>query len=336
MRTEQADPRISVIIVNWNGLSLLEECLRSLEGQTFRDFEIIMVDNGSSDGSAEWVRRNYPKVRLLELGFNTGFSAGNNAGLKIARGEFIALLNNDTKTDPGWLEALYSCIRSDPNIAACDSMILYYDQPHLIWSSGGSYTVAGSVFARLNREPNIGSERIPVDVFIAVACAALYRKKVIDEIGFFDEDFFNGYEDVDWSFRAHLSGYRIVNQPRALIYHKVSSTQVHNSPEFVYNGQRNVSAVFIKNMPPPLHFIYGPFHLAYILGSCLYFARTGQLRAFLRAKKDLVRMLPVLWQKRKSIQSKRLLGPREVDRLLDKRWLGAKARKFGNKDHGTS
>ena len=177
---------ISVIIVNWNGLALLDECLRSLESQTFQNFEIILVDNGSTDGSAEWVKGHHPGVRLLELKTNLGFSAGNNAGLGLARGEFIALLNNDTKAEPEWLEALYKCLKADDSIAACDSRILYYDQPRLIWSSGGSYTVSGSVSARLNREPDQMKDQTPVDVFIAVGCAALYRKKGIDQIGFFD------------------------------------------------------------------------------------------------------------------------------------------------------
>lgn len=333
MRIDQDNPCISVIIVNWNGLALLEECLGSLEGQTFRDFETILVDNGSSDGSAEWVRSHYPNVRVLKLNSNTGFSAGNNTGLKLARGEFIALLNNDTRVEPDWLDALYTCLQSDPNIAACDSRVLYNDQPHFIWSSGGSYTVAGSVFARLNREPDQKDDKQPADVFIAIACAALYRKKVIDEIGFFDEDYFNGYEDVDWSFRAHLFGYRIVNEPRARVYHKVSSTQVHNSPEFVYHGQRNVSVTFIKNMPGSLLWKYWPLHLIYMGGSFFYFAKVGQLPAFLRAKRDLIHRLPALWRKRRALQGKARFPSAVVETMLEKRWLGLKIKKFENKNH---
>ncbi len=332
MNEIQAEPQISVIIVNWNGQALLDECLGSLKTQTFKDFETILVDNGSRDGSAEWVKKHHPGVRLLELKSNLGFSAGNNAGLALARGKFIALLNNDTKADPGWLEALHHCLESDDRIAACDSRILYYDRPDLVWSSGGSYTISGSVFSRFNREPEEKASRNEADVFIAVACAALYRKEVIDQIGFFDEEFFNGYEDVDWSFRAHLAGYRIVNQPKAVVCHKVSSTQVHNSPEFVYHGQRNVSAVFFKNMPGWLLFKYWPLHLAYGLGSLVYFARAGRLNAFLKAKRDFLKMFPGTWRKRKVIQARRKLNSAEVELLLGKRWLGVKARKFSNRD----
>jgi len=326
-------PEVSVIIVNWNGRELLEECLRSLSAQTFRDFEVILVDNGSSDGSAEWVEKNHPEAAVLRLKQNLGFSAGNNAGLKLARGRFIALLNNDTKAEPGWLEALHRGISADQQIAACDSMVLYYDRPDLIWSAGADYTVAGSVSARHHlqpaaRMPEKEGSSSPADVFVAVACAAIYRKKVIEEIGLFDEDFFNGYEDVDWSFRAHLFGHRIVNQPQAIVRHKVSSTQVHNSPEFVYHGQRNVGAVFLKNMPGWLLFKYSWLHLAYSLGSLVYFARAGRLTSFLRAKRDLLGMLPGILRKRKKIQAGRVLETAQVEALLSQDWLHAKTRKF--------
>ncbi|MDO9390507.1 MAG: glycosyltransferase family 2 protein [bacterium] len=330
---KERTPEISVIIVNWNGRALLEECLQSLEDQTFQDFEIILVDNGSTDGSAAWVEKNHPRVRLLALGSNTGFSAGNNAGLDLARGEFIALLNNDTKAEAGWLEALYRGICSDGRIAACDSMVLYYDQPGLIWSAGGVYTIAGSVSPRLYQQPDRGPGQGPQDVFIAVACAAIYRMKVVREIGLFDEAYFNGYEDVDWSFRAHLSGHRIVNVPAARVYHKVSSTQIHNSPDFVYNGQRNVSATFIKNMPGWLFFKYLPLHLAYALGSFWYFAKVGQAGAFLRAKRDLVRQIPALVSQRNAIQTGKTVSSGAIDGLLEKNWLTAKVSKYRKNDH---
>lgn len=330
-------PQVSVIIVNWNGRALLEDCLGSLSDQAFRDFETILVDNGSSDGSAEWVEKNHPGVTVLRLSKNLGFSAGNNRGLTLARGEFVALLNNDTKADREWLGSLYRCIISDPKIAACDSLVLYHDRPDLVWSAGADYTVAGSVSARHHREPvqtlqekEGGTE--PAGVFAAVACAAIYRKKVIEEIGLFDEEFFNGYEDVDWSFRAHLFGHRIVNEPRAVIRHKVSSTQIHNSPEFVYHGQRNVSAVFLKNMPGWLLFKYSWLHLAYVLGSLIYFYRAGRLKAFLRAKRDLMGMLPGIIRRRKKIQAGRVLGTAEVEDLLSQDWLQSKASKFRGGD----
>jgi GT2 family glycosyltransferase len=332
MTDKSPRPQVSVIIVNWNGKVLLEECLGSLEKQTFRDFELILVDNGSTDGSAAWVEKNCPGIRLLALKTNTGFSAGNNAGLKLARGEFIALLNNDTKAEPDWLEALYRCIKSDDSIAACDSLVLYYDRPDLVWSAGGIYTIAGSVSPRWYREPAEEKSNEPREVFAAVACAAIYRKSAIREIGFFDEDYFNGYEDVDWSFRAHLSGYRIVNVPAAKVYHKVSFTQVHNSHNFVYHGQRNVSATFIKNMPDGLFLKYLPLHLAYAAGSFWYFLKVGRSGAFIRAKYDLLRQLPALISKRRMIQYRRTVSSAAVEGLLEKKWLGAKIGKFKLKD----
>ena len=146
-------PLVSAIVVNWNGGEMLCEALTSLFAQTWPALEVILVDNGSTDRSVDMaVSRFGDSLSVVRNGKNLGFAAGNNAGLELARGEFVALLNNDTKAEPGWLAALYECIRSDQRIAACDSKVLYYDRPEMVWSSGGSYTVAGSVFARRHRE----------------------------------------------------------------------------------------------------------------------------------------------------------------------------------------
>jgi len=321
-------PEISVIVVNWNGRPLLDECLSSLQAQTVRGHEVILVDNGSADGSAEWVARNHPRVRLLRLRSNLGFSGGNNAGLALARGRYIALLNNDTRVEPGWLAALHRRIESDQRIAACDSKVLYHDRPGTIWAAGADYTVAGSVQARGNGLKDSPGSAESGEVFVAVACAAIYRRSAIEEIGFFDETFFNGYEDVDWSFRAWLSGYRIFNEPAARVYHKVSSSQVHNSPGFVYHGQRNVSATFLKNMPSPLLRKYWPLHLAYAAGSAAYFARIGRGGAFLKAKGDVLSRLPEIMSRRRLVQSLRRSSDAEIESRLVRKWLGAKKGKF--------
>jgi GT2 family glycosyltransferase len=326
-------PQVSVVVVNWNGRQLLEDCLGSLANQTFKDFETILVDNGSKDDSVNWVKENYPGVKLIPLNENVGFSAGNNIGYQHSRGEFIALLNNDTKVRPEWLEALYNRIKTDEKIAACDSLILYYDRPDSIWTAGGCYSIAGAVSPRLNSRPHNEAGCMPVEVFVAVACAAIYRRSVINEIGFFDEDYFNGYEDVDWSFRAHLFGYKISNEPTAIVHHKVSSSQVHNSPDFVYNGQRNVSATFIKNMPRRLLTKYLPLHLAYMAGSFLYFAKIGRAGDYLRAKWDLLCHLHDLWAKRRDIQNRRKISEAELEDILERKWIWNKMGKYLNKDY---
>jgi len=317
-------PPVSVIILNWNGRHLLPDCLGSLAQQTWRDFETILVDNGSEDGSADWVKANYPQVRVIRLNSNQGFCGGNNAGIWAAAGEYIVLLNNDTLVENNWLENLYQGIKSDPQIAACDSKILYFDERDKIWMSGADYSIAGTPSGRWARQSDRDEFQQPADVFVACACAAIYRKSVFDEIGLLDEDFFAGYEDVDWSFRAHLRGYRIVNISSARVYHKVSATHGFNSEMFVRNGQRNVSAVFIKNMPLPLLIRYLPLHLIYIGGSMVYFLKIGRGRAFFRAKWDLLKQLPLLWRKRRQIQKQRRASSSEIDSLLNRNWFKSK------------
>jgi GT2 family glycosyltransferase len=321
-------PKISIIIVNWNGLALLKECLQSLTTQSFQDFEIILVDNGSSDGSVEWIQRNYPSVRLLCLESNVGFSAGNNAGVRVAYGEYIVLLNNDTEVERDWLNALYARISSDENIAACDSKVLFYDRPEKIWASGADYTIAGSVQSRWSGGIDSKDNQSAEDVFIAIACAAIYRRAVIDRIGLFDEDYFAGYEDVDWSFRAHLAGYRIINEPAAIVYHRVSATHIHNSSIFVYNSQKNVSMTFIKNMPVKLILKYFPLQLIYNIGCLIYYAKIGKLKAFLRAKGYVLSRMVKILKKRKGIQKLAVVPASEIDILLAHDWFKNKFKKF--------
>lgn len=324
-------PQVSVVILNFNGHHLLSACLSSLQRQTFKDFETILVDNGSKDGSADWVAASYPSVRLIRLSKNLGFSEGNNVGILASQGKFIALLNNDTEVDPEWLEHLYKHMSSDDTIAACDSKVLYFDQRDTIWCVGGDYSAAGAAFFR-GQNSKSSEYQQPSDVFIAVACAAMYRRSVMEEIGLFDKDFFNGFEDVDWSFRARLRGYRIVNVPASCVYHKVSATTRHNNERYVemyvYNGQRNVTAVFIKNMPNELLVRYWPLHLIYILGSMVYFIKVGQLRAFLRAKQTLLKQWPDLWRKRKQIQSLHTSPVPEIERMFYRSWFRSKFQKI--------
>jgi GT2 family glycosyltransferase len=319
---------ISVIIVNWNGKHLLSDCLSSLQKQTYKNFEIILVDNGSSDGSIEWIDKHYPQVKVISLKENLGFAGGNNIGILASQGKFITLLNNDTEVDQDWLKQLYLQINKDESIAACDSKVYYYTDRNLIWAAGGTYSIAGTSQMRGNLEENRAVFNEPCEIFTAIACAAIYRKSAFEDIGLLDEDFHSGYEDVDWSFRAHLRGYRIVNAPAAQVYHKVSATHGYNSPAFVRNGQRNVFYVYIKNMPLPLLLRYWPFHFFYSIASMVYFARIGQLVPFLFAKLEAALHLPVVLRKRREVQSNRRVSSKAIDDLLTREWLGLKFKKF--------
>ena len=315
---------ITVAVLSYNGKHHLDDCLRSLARQSYRDMEVLLVDNGSTDGTPEYVKEIFPWVRLVILSKNCGVTGGLNACVRFAQGEYVALLNNDVEVDENWLGYLHETISADKSIAACDSKIFYFDDRDRIWTSGADYSIAGTTNGRWARQTDQGEFQRSADVFVACGCAAIYRKSVFDDIGLFDEDFFMGYEDVDWSFRAHLRGYRIVNAPASRVYHKVSSTTGENSFCYVYNGQRNVSAVFIKNMPAPLLIRYLPLHLIYIGGSMMYFLKIGRGLAFFQAKWELLKQLPVLWRKRRQIQKQRRVSSAEIDSLLDRNWLKSK------------
>jgi hypothetical protein len=325
---ENIKPEISVIILSWNGLYLLKECLPSLEKQSFRRFETIVVDNGSTDGTADWLRAKYPAVKLLALGKNRGFCGGNNAGLSVAQGNYIALLNNDTEVEEHWLQELYNYIVERPNVAACDSRVYYWNERGTIWSKGADYSVAGSTAARCFGLEDGGADSEPEAVFTAVACAALYRISAIREIGFLDERFFAGYEDIDWSFRAHLSGYAIVNVPSAIVYHKVSATHRLNSDDYVYRSQRNNMFLYLKNMPFRLIVRYALERSIYLFGATLYFIKIGRGRACFRGHLAWILGVRGILKSRAEIQGKRRAKDEDIDRLLKKRWWAGKKAKY--------
>lgn len=320
-------PLVSIIVVNWNGKHLLEPCLVALAAQTCRDFELIVVDNGSTDGSAEWLANCQPEVRVVALDSNRGFSGGNNAGLALARGELIALLNNDAEVEPGWLAALVEVMAAQPDAGACDSKVFFHNRRDRLWAAGGDYSIAGGVAHRGYLEDGQGLTR-PAEVFIAIACAAIYRRSALDHVGLFDEDFFSGYEDVDLSFRLHAAGYRVLNMPQAVAYHRVSETARVDSDFYVYHGQKNVLYTFLKNMPGRLLLKYWPLHLAYTLGALAYFARRGRLGAALRGKLAVLRHWGALVEKRRAVQALRTVPVAELDRLFSRAWLRPKLNKL--------
>jgi GT2 family glycosyltransferase len=321
-------PLVSVVIVNWNGKHLLGPCLQSLAQQTFRDFEIVVVDNRSSDGSADWVTACYPDARLLQLDRNRGFAGGNNAGITVARGDFIALLNNDTEVDSGWLKALVRCLEDHPDVGACDSRVYFHGADMLLWAKGADYAVSGAAIQRGYRQRDSSGHEVVSEVFVAVACAALYRRSALDLVGLFDEDFFIGYEDVDLSFRLHAAGWRILNVPSAVVQHHVSASTKRESDFYVFWGQRNVLETYVKNMPGWLFWKYLPLHLLYTFGALIYFTRRGRLPAAIRAKLAVLRDWRRVVRKRRATQALRSVPTAIIERQLARGWVGDKAAKL--------
>ncbi len=218
-------PLISIIIPNWNGAHHLPTCLDSLRQQTYVPFETILVDNGSADDSVPLVRNRYPDVRLLLLPENRGFAGAVNAGItQAARGEIIALLNNDTEADPGWLAGLQAALDRHPGAGMAASKILLFDLRDHFHSAGDGYGRDGIPINRGVWQQDDGQFDKEELIFGGCGGAVVYRRSMLDEVGLLDESLGSYCEDVDLNWRAQLAGWKCVYAPKAVVYHKVSAT----------------------------------------------------------------------------------------------------------------
>ena len=212
---------VSVIIVNYNGREHLKECLSSGLGQSYGNFEVILVDNCSTDGSAEYVQRNFPKVKVVKNSENLGYGGGNNIGFKNARGEYIVVLNPDTVVDKDWLKELVNAIQRRPNVKMVTSKVLLYHDPKRINACGNDIHFTGLVFSRgLGERENHYTEE--GYVVAPSGCSFLVPRELIEEIGFFDTELSNHwlFEDTDLAIRLQLRGYKCLFTPHSKVYHK--------------------------------------------------------------------------------------------------------------------
>jgi len=245
-------PKVSILLVNWNGRHHLPDCLDSLAAQTFRDFEVVLVDNGSADGSVEFVRQGYPWVRLVPLAANTGFAGGNNAALAQASGEYLVTLNNDTRVEPGWLAELVRVADAYPRAGMVASRICSFADPDVIDSLGVRICPDGMSRSACRRQRFSQLKLAPVEpILIPTACAALYKRAMIEETGFFDEDFFAYCEDTDLGLRGRRAGWEALLARDAVVYHKYSGTSGAFTPFKLYLVERNHFWVALKNFPFP-------------------------------------------------------------------------------------
>lgn len=317
---EIRSPRVSVIIVNWNGRRLLQTCLGALKMQSFADYETVLVDNGSTDGSVEFVREHFQGVDVIALPNNRGFSHASNVGIQRARGEYVATLNNDAEADASWLGQLVTALEANPQIGFCASKMLLHRDRDLADACGDFYTVEG-IPGKIGHLEPADRYTVPREVFGACAGAAIYRRSMLEELGGFDEDFFIVHEDSDLSFRAQLMGYGCLYVPTAMVNHHLSATLGEQSDIAAYHAQRNAEFVFFKNMPTALLLKYLPLHLLTDLLLMVRYLRHRQALVFVKAKLHVLAMMPKILEKRHRIQQVRRASTAEIDRLLVKGWL---------------
>lgn len=312
------NPNVTVIIPNWNGKKFLRTCLGSLSKQTYRDFEIIVVDNGSTDKSVDFLKQNYPQVKLISLPENMGFSYAVNRGMEQSKGKYIILLNNDTKVDAYWLEELHKALVENPEVGFCASKVLFMDKPKVINSAGDLYQKNGRARNIGLGETDAGQFEEPTTVFGTSGVAAMYRRELFEDVGLFDEDFFAFYEDVDLSFRAQLLGYCCLYVPTAVIYH-VGGVTIggDRSPRGAFFGQRNLINVLVKDMPGKLLIKYAPSILWYqvkTLGAFVFGIEYGFFS--LKGKFVALGQLPRMLKKRCGIQRSRRVPVDYIESII--------------------
>jgi GT2 family glycosyltransferase len=243
---------VTVVVVNWNGIDYLQECLESIKHQTYPLVELVVVDNGSTDGSREWLRTFRPEeCRLIEFSNNTGFAAGANAGIRASRGEYIALLNNDAVADPAWLEKLVAFM-SDPETGMVASKVLFYEDRSVIDKVGHLFFPDGLNRGRGAGETDHGQYDQPGEILFPDGCAALYRKSMLDDVGLFDEQYFAYGDDADLGLRARWRGWTCFYSPAARVYHRHSRSLGKYSPRKALLVERNRFWVAVKLLPLPL------------------------------------------------------------------------------------
>jgi GT2 family glycosyltransferase len=307
---EESSPccRVVLVIPNWNGRQYLEPCLRSVFAQEFRDFAVILVDNGSTDGSVDLVRARFPQVHLIENDENRGFATANNQAIRASASEYVATLNNDTEVDPGWLGALVRAVEAGPHIGMCASKMLLAHRRGLIESAGVAVDKAGIIWNREGGHADRPGAADPIPVFGPCAGAALYRRAMLDDIGLFDDDFFAYMEDVDLAWRAQWAGWKCVYVPGAVVYHVHSATGKEGSHFKSRLLGRNKVWLLCKNYP--LLSWYVPLVLAYDLMSVGYAVAAGRGSGALQGRLEALVKAPRLLAKRR--QAVRRVSPRAM------------------------
>ena len=320
LNSRRPTPNISVIIVSWNSAIYLPRCLSALVAQSYRDFEVLIVDNGSSDNAILNVEDIYPTLdlRVERLEKNTGFAVANNIGARLARGKWLALLNADAFPEPDCLKQLLQAVDDNPEFTFFASRQIQANTPELLDGTGDAYHVSG--LAWRENYNNLASKygMQSGEVFSACAAAALYLRDDFMKVGGFDEDYFSYHEDVDLGFRLRLTGGRCLYVPQAVVHHVGSASTGKTSDFSYYYGHRNLVWTFFKDMPAVLFWIYLPVHMLmniYLSASYLFKEKRSII---LKSKVDAFRVLPAILRKRKYVQQLRSVSTREIHRVMIK------------------
>jgi GT2 family glycosyltransferase len=323
MLIHEKTARVTVVVPNWNGRELLSTvCLPALARQTFRDFSVLVVDNGSVDASAEYVRTSWPDVRLLELPENKGFAAAVNRGIDAAGTPLIALLNNDVEPAPTWLEELVEALSLHPSAGSVVGKLLDFHDRELIGTTGEQIGRTGALYSRGAGERDAGQYDAG-PVFSACAGAALYRADAFHGVGGFDEDFFAYHEDADWGFRAQLLGYGCWFTPAAVAYHMRHGTSGSMGGFRRASLARNGCWLVVKNFPNRV-IARNVHRIAYVVLQRYYrLWRDGHRRLAAGAAWSTLRLLPRMLRKRRGTYAARRVDDDQIQALMLRDMVGS-------------
>jgi GT2 family glycosyltransferase len=308
--------RISVVIPNWNGEKIIGSCISSLQNQTFPPYEIIVVDNASTDLSKKIIRKIHPNINLIELKKNLGFAGAVNRGIKVAKGNYILIFNNDARADSNLLKVLIHTIK-EKKVGAVTPRVIRDKYPRSMESAGDFINIVGQAFHR-GYGDSINRWNKKEEVFLVPATAALFAKSVFHDVGLFDESFFAYGEDVDWCLRAQILGYRFFYEPKGIVYHKHKYTGKRNPRLLEYLQFRNMILCIIKNFPISLFFKRWRFLLIPLtyLHTFLFLSKKGYSNEATKAILWLIRNYSDIIEKRREIQSNRKTSIEYLDRQM--------------------
>jgi len=314
-----AEPLVTIVIPNYNGMKFLPHLMKSLTEQTDSRFSIVIVDDTSTDDSTAYLKEKWPSIRLMCNERNQGFAASCNRGLRAATTPYVALLNNDTHVDPDWLSEAIRAFDHD-TIGSVASLVLLADPPHRVDTAGDLYSVAGGALKRHHlRSPEHLAE---LDNYCTSAsgASAFFRREAVARVGFLDEQFESYYEDVDLGLRLAWAGYRCRFAPKSICYHHLSASYHPKGWRYHFNSARNAEIVWWSHLSPPMRRRYGLSHLCFLALQSCNKLRQGCLRPSLAGKWAALTHRRHILEKRMANDAWNADGGKIIESLLVRDW----------------
>jgi hypothetical protein len=328
-------PLISIVIPNWNGVAFLPVCLDSLISQSFRDFEVIVVDNGSTDNSRDLLASKYKWVQVVALDKNEGFAGGCNRGISPARGMWVVLMNNDTEAHKDWLKNIAAAIKNKPEYSFFATKILRFDKREILDGTGDFISRSLFVFRFGQFDTDKGQYDGLGEIFSPCGASAIYKKEMLDDVGLFDEDFFAYLEDIDLGMRAHIAGYRGFFVHDSVIYHigGASTNSEQMSPWVYQQNIRNMFLILFKDIPFPVFLICIPSMIFWHSAHLFYVIRRRRelFKYYFIALYESLKLYRKMRIKRRGILGNKAISNSDLYQLLKRgsrlNWVQYKIRK---------